>query len=219
MHKRSQFRIVCFLLTIMLIVSCFVGCGCTKTDEATSNDTTTEAITVAPTTVAPTTVAPTTAKPTEKPTTAPTTQVIQESNSEVDNDTSEDTNYDSEDTNYEDEEPAENSEDNDTNNNSGNNSTGSGASYSPNEFQNAGIIDWGGWTWTYYSEQILPGEGLDIPGRWTDSDGYVCDGDGYVCLASTSVDRYSVVETPFGRTGKVYDSGCASGTIDIYTNW
>ena len=215
MHKRSQFRIVCFLLTIMLIVSCFVGCGCTKTDEATSNDTTTEAITVAPTTVAPTTVAPTTAKPTEKPTTAPTTQVIQESNSEVDNDTSEDTNYDSEDTNYEDEEPAENSEDN----NSGNNSTGNGASYSPNEFQNAGVIDWGGWTWTYYSEQILPGEGLDIPGRWTDSDGYVCDGDGYVCLASTSVDRYSIVETPFGRTGKVYDSGCAYGVMDVYVNW
>ena len=208
MHKRSQFRIVCFLLTIMLIVSCFVGCGCTKTDEATSNDTTTEAITVAPTTVAPTTVAPTTAKPTEKPTTAPTTQVIQESNSEVDNDTSEDTNY-------EDEEPAENSEDN----NSGNNSTGSGASYSPNEFQNAGVIDWGDWTWTYYSEQILPGEGLDIPGRWTDSDGYVCDGDGYVCLASTSVDRYSIVETPFGRTGKVYDSGCAYGVMDVYVNW
>lgn len=215
MHKRSQFRIVCFLLTIMLIVSCFVGCGCTKTDEATSNDTTTEAITVAPTTVAPTTVAPTTAKPTEKPTTAPTTQVIQESNSEVDNDTSEDTNYDSEDTNYEDEEPAENSEDN----NNGNNSTGSGASYSPNKFQNAGVIDWGDWTWTYYSEQILPGEGLDIPGRWTDSDGYVCDGDGYVCLASTSVDRYSIVETPFGRTGKVYDSGCAYGVMDVYVNW
>lgn len=215
MHKRSQFRIVCFLLTIMLIVSCFVGCGCTKTDEATSNDTTTEAITVAPTTVAPTTVAPTTAKPTEKPTTAPTTQVIQESDSEVDNDISEDTNNDSEDTNYEDEEPAENSEDN----NSGNNSTGSGASYSPNEFQNAGVIDWGDWTWTYYSEQILPGEGLDIPGRWTDSDGYVCDGDGYVCLASTSVDRYSIVETPFGRTGKVYDSGCAYGVMDVYVNW
>lgn len=215
MHKRSQFRIVCFLLTIMLIVSCFVGCGCTKTDEATSNDTTTEAITVAPTTVAPTTVAPTTAKPTEKPTTAPTTQAIQESDSEVDNDASEDTNTDSEDTNYEDEEPAENSEDN----NSGNNSTGSGASYSPNEFQNAGVIDWGGWTWTYYSEQILPGEGLDIPGRWTDSDGYVCDGDGYVCLASTSVDRYSIVETPFGRTGKVYDSGCAYGVMDVYVNW
>lgn len=215
MHKRSQFRIVCFLLTIMLIVSCFVGCGCTKTDEATSNDTTTEAITVAPTTVAPTTVAPTTAKPTEKPTTAPTTQVIQESDSEVDNDTSEDTNNNSEDTNYEDEEPAENPEDN----NSGNNSTGSGASYSPNEFQNAGVIDWGDWTWTYYSEQILPGEGLDIPGRWTDSDGYVCDGDGYVCLASTSIDRYSIVETPFGRTGKVYDSGCAYGVMDVYVNW
>ena len=95
----------------------------------------------------------------------------------------------------------------------------SGAIYSPSEFMSAGVINWNGWTWTYYSERILPGEGLWIPGRWTDSDGYVCDENGYVCLASTSVDRYSIIETPFGRTGKVYDSGCAYGVMDVYVNW
>ena len=216
MQKKSQFRIVCFLITIMLIVSCFIGCGCTNTEKATVDEATTIVeTTVAPTTVTPTTIAPTTVKPTEKPIEAPTKAVVEQSSNEEEpevNDESSAVDYNSNSTSVEEPKEEENS-------NNDNQSVGNGASYSPNEFQNAGVIDWGDWTWTYYSEQILPGEGLDIPGRWTDSDGYVCDGDGYVCLASTSVDRYSIVETPFGRTGKVYDSGCAYGVMDVYVNW
>ena len=41
---------------------------------------------------------------------------------------------------------------------------------------------------------------------------------GYICVASSDYSKGTVVETSLG-TGKVYDCGCASGTIDIYTNW
>lgn len=71
---------------------------------------------------------------------------------------------------------------------------------------------------TWYSQKVLPGKGLKIPGRYVDSRGLVCDGDGYICVASSDYPKGTIVETSLG-TGKVYDSGCASGTIDIYTNW
>ena len=93
------------------------------------------------------------------------------------------------------------------------------AEYSANDFRNAGIIKWGDWTWTYYSEKILPGEGLYLPGRHTDSNGYICDGDGFLCLASSSLPWGTIVNTPFGKQGKVYDSGCAAHILDVYVSW
>ena len=71
---------------------------------------------------------------------------------------------------------------------------------------------------TWYSQRVLPGGGLKIPGRHVDRQGLVCDGDGYVCVASSDYSKGTIVETSLG-TGKVYDCGCASGTIDIYTDW
>ena len=71
---------------------------------------------------------------------------------------------------------------------------------------------------TWYSQQVLPGGGLDIPGRHVDERGIVCDVDGYICVASSDLEYGSLVNTSLG-IGKVYDSGCASGTVDIYTNW
>lgn len=89
----------------------------------------------------------------------------------------------------------------------------------PEEFQTAGVIDWNGWRFTYYSEQVLPGGGLDIPGRWSDGT-FVRDGSGFLCVASNVNDLPfgTVVETPFG-TGIVYDCGCDPGIIDIYVSW
>lgn len=91
--------------------------------------------------------------------------------------------------------------------------------YSPSYFMQMGVIYWGNYRWTWYSERILPGYGLNIPGRYTNSEGYVCDGDGYICLASSDLSKGTIVDTPFGYTGKVYDSGCASGTLDVYVGW
>lgn len=73
---------------------------------------------------------------------------------------------------------------------------------------------------TYYSERVLPGTSLRIPGRHTADDGTVRDGDGYICVAANSsyLAKGTVVKTSLGPA-KVYDSGCASGIIDIYTNW
>lgn len=93
------------------------------------------------------------------------------------------------------------------------------ADYAPYDLYNQGRIYYGDYQYTWYSERVLPGYGLAIDGRHTDADGFVCDGDGYICVATSSLSKGAVVDTPFGRQGKVYDSGCAWGTIDVYVNW
>lgn len=93
------------------------------------------------------------------------------------------------------------------------------AYYSPEYFCAMGLIDWCGWTWSWYSELVLPGGGLDIPGRHT-SGGYVRDEDGYICLASDVLDYGTVIETPFGSAGRVYDCGVGNDNwIDVYVSW
>ena len=71
---------------------------------------------------------------------------------------------------------------------------------------------------TYYSQKVLPGGGLNIPGRHVASDGTIRDKDNYICVASSDYPKGTVVETSLGP-GKVYDTGCAKGTIDLYTDW
>lgn len=93
------------------------------------------------------------------------------------------------------------------------------ADYTPYELYNQGRLYWGDYQYTWYSERVLPGYGLAIDGRHTDADGFVCDGDGYICVASGSLSKGTVVDTPFGREGKVYDCGCPSNVLDIYVNW
>lgn len=83
-----------------------------------------------------------------------------------------------------------------------------------------GVVYYNNHKETYYSENKLPGNSLNIPGRHVADDGTVRDGDGYICVAANSsyMSKGTVVKTSLGPA-KVYDSGCASGTIDIYTNW
>ena len=81
-----------------------------------------------------------------------------------------------------------------------------------------GVVYFNGHKETYYSQKILPGHGLVIPGRHVASDGTIRDANGYLCLASSDHPKGTVVETSLG-TGIVYDTGCASGIIDIYTDW
>lgn len=91
--------------------------------------------------------------------------------------------------------------------------------YSPSDFMVMGVLNWGGYRWTWYSQRVLPGGGLNIPGRHVDGNGYVSDGEGYICLASNDLPYGTVVDTPLGKPGRVYDCGCASGTLDVYVNW
>ncbi len=91
------------------------------------------------------------------------------------------------------------------------------STYSPSDLRNLGAIYDGGWRYTWYSERVLPGGGLNIPGRWSDGD-FVRDENGYICVASSDFAKGTIINTPWG-TAKVYDCGCASGTIDMYVSW
>lgn len=93
------------------------------------------------------------------------------------------------------------------------------AQYSIDDLEFQGVINALGKKWTFYSERVLPGGGLNIPGRHT-ADGFVRDGEGYIVLAaSSSVGHGTIVDTPFGSQGKVYDTcaSCHAGWFDVYT--
>ena len=81
-----------------------------------------------------------------------------------------------------------------------------------------GVVYFNGHRETYYSQRVLPGGGLNIPGRHVASDGTIRDVDGYICVASPDYPRGTVILTSLGP-GKVYDTGCDSGTVDLYTDW
>ncbi len=94
--------------------------------------------------------------------------------------------------------------------------------YTAAQMKRSGVIHWGGCKWTYYTQRILPGRGLNIPGRHLDKEGFVCDRNGYIVVAMTRQDRinHTVVPTPFGKFGKCYDcGGGGSAWRDLYTNW
>lgn len=83
------------------------------------------------------------------------------------------------------------------------------------DFMFRGVIYWGGYKFTYYSEKVLPGGGLRIPGRHANADGYVADEDGYIVLAGDAA-MGTVFETPFGYKGKIYDRGTVGNHLDVY---
>lgn len=88
------------------------------------------------------------------------------------------------------------------------------------EFHYKGIIDWNGWKWTYYLMSQFPGStSTPVQGRYVNDEGFVCDNEGYIILASVDLSPYTIVNTPFGYQGKVYDTGCPSGILDVYVNW
>lgn len=83
-----------------------------------------------------------------------------------------------------------------------------------------GVVYFNGHRETWYSIHE-PGQTVtarEIPGKHIAEDGTIRDEDGYICVASSDLPFYTIVLTSVG-IGKVYDCGCSSGTIDIYTNW
>lgn len=87
--------------------------------------------------------------------------------------------------------------------------------YTLEEFMFTGRLNWGGYQYTYYSQQVLEGGALQIPGRHVNADGYVVDGDGYIVLANDAP-KGTVFPTPFGAPGKVYDRGTTGNHLDVY---
>lgn len=90
------------------------------------------------------------------------------------------------------------------------------ARYSLKELQFHGVINWGGYKFTYYSQSVLNGNGLNIPGRHINAGGYVADKDGYIVLANDAP-KGTIINTPFGYKGKVYDRGTYGNHFDVYT--
>lgn len=91
----------------------------------------------------------------------------------------------------------------------------------PGNFRESGVVYSDGVRYTYYSQNVLPGGGLvelNSNGRHVGDDGFVYDGDGYIAVASSDYEKGTVIDTPWGEA-KVYDSGCASGTVDMYTDF
>ena len=90
------------------------------------------------------------------------------------------------------------------------------AEYTLSQFMFQGVVNWGGYMFTYYSQSVLPGGGLSIPGRHVNAGGFVSDGDGYIVLAG-SAPMGTVYSTPFGWPGKIYDRGTVGNHLDVYT--
>ena len=90
-----------------------------------------------------------------------------------------------------------------------------GALFTLEDFMFRGAINWGGYKFTYYSQQVLPGEGLEVPGRHVNPAGYVADADGFLVLAG-SAPKGTVYDTPFGYQGKIYDRGTVGNHLDVY---
>lgn len=88
--------------------------------------------------------------------------------------------------------------------------------YTLQDLQFHGVINWGGYKFTYYSQSVLPGAGLNIPGRHVNAGGFVADGDGYIVIAN-SAPKGTIINTPFGYQGKVYDRGTYGNHMDVYT--
>lgn len=69
---------------------------------------------------------------------------------------------------------------------------------------------------TWYSSNVLYHK--DTASWSPDENGVYRDSEGYVVIASSDHAKGSLVDTSHGM-GKVYDTGCPSGTTDIYTKW
>lgn len=90
------------------------------------------------------------------------------------------------------------------------------------DLRSMGVVESGGETFTWYSENVLPGNGLtdlNSNGRTTNDEGFVTDGDGYIAIASPdeSIPIGTEVDTPWG-TARVYDYN-PGDSWDVYTGW
>lgn len=91
--------------------------------------------------------------------------------------------------------------------------------YSYERFKILGRVRYGEYTYTWYSQRVLPGGGLNIPERHLNEYGLVVDKDEYVVLASDDFYKGAILNTPIGIKGKVYDAGSGVGNLDIYCDW
>lgn len=84
-------------------------------------------------------------------------------------------------------------------------------------FRSDGVWYDGQFRYTWYSSNVL--YHYRTPEWSAGADGIYRDSEGYVVVASSDHPQGTIISnTPFGAA-KVYDTGCASGTLDVYTNY
>lgn len=85
------------------------------------------------------------------------------------------------------------------------------------DFRSSGVWNDENYRYTWYSSNDA--YHYQTP-EWTSGEDRIYrDADGYVVVASSDYAKGTVITgTPFGDV-KVYDSGCASGTLDVYTSY
>lgn len=85
-------------------------------------------------------------------------------------------------------------------------------------------VRWHGRKYTYYTSRQFPIWRLPVKGIHLDKNGMWCDQDDYIVLGSSISNKKSrrVFATPFGKYGKVYDTGgysTPSYLCDTAVNW
>lgn len=88
---------------------------------------------------------------------------------------------------------------------------------SATNFKQAGVLQDSQYRYTYYSSRVLRHYRTD---EWTPGeDGIYRDVDGNVVVASSDMALGTEFVSEIFGPCKVYDSGCASGTVDVYVNF
>lgn len=92
--------------------------------------------------------------------------------------------------------------------------------YSSEQLRTQGVINDGDLSYTWYSQRVLPGGGLDIEGRHVSDEGYVVDAQNRIVVASSDLPYGTQLSVPFGSgAAVVLDTGCAPGVLDVYTDF
>lgn len=91
--------------------------------------------------------------------------------------------------------------------------------YSLDQFIRQGRVNWGGFEWTYLSQDSLTGSNIVIPGKYVNAHGYVSDSDGYIVLSAPTKwgeVKGRIYNTPFGYKGKVYNTSSDGSSFGVY---
>lgn len=102
--------------------------------------------------------------------------------------------------------------------------TKKGKRYYINYLRTKGPVHWRGRKYTYYTSRLCPIYKLPVPGLHLDKEGMWCDKWDYIVLGSSVANKVErkVIATPFGKYGRVYDTGgysTPSWLCDTAVSW
>lgn len=92
------------------------------------------------------------------------------------------------------------------------------------KLRNRNPIHWRKRKYTFYTSRSFPIHKLPVPGLHLDKNGFFCDKNDYIVLGSSRINKANkkIIATPFGKYGKVYDTGgvsTPSWLCDCAVNW